>query len=154
MEVRYLLSGIVMAFTALALIVLALLYLAQRLAHLMEGMPHIPRHETILVSNALFAAVLAAMLYLIKHFKEAESAIELAEEEVKGQLARRAMATYVTTAVALLSALLLAILADHIYQLQLLEEPVFHYALVVYVGFVIAFYIVYDGLRKRDGEAP
>jgi uncharacterized protein YacL len=152
MEVRFLLSGTVLAITALVLCILALLYLV----HLTEGVLRIPRHETVLVSTALFAAVLAAMFYHKKHFEGVWSAIEdrLVEEEVKGQLARRAMATYVATAVALLTALLLAILADHAYQLRLLEEPVFHYTLVAYVGFVIAFYIAYDGLREREGQAP
>jgi hypothetical protein len=78
----------------------------------------------------------------------------LVEEEAKGQLARRAMAIYVATAVALLTALLLAILADHAYQLRLLEEPVFHYTLVAYVGYGIALFIAYNGLREREGQAP
>jgi uncharacterized protein YacL len=155
MEGRFLLAGVVLAITALVLSVLALLYwvqLREDLVQLTEGVLPGPRHETMWVSTALFAAVLAAMLYLLNHFKKVESAIkELAEEEAKDQLARRAMATYVATAVALLIALLFAILADHIYQLQLLEYPVFHYTLVVYIGFVIAHYIVYDGLRKREG---
>jgi hypothetical protein len=64
------------------------------------------------------------------------------------------MTIYVATMMALLIALLLALLADHAYQLRLLEEPVFHYTLVAYVGYGIALFIAYDGLRKRDGEAP
>jgi len=152
MEVRFLLSGTVLVITALVLCILALFYLV----HLTEGVPRIPRHETVLVSTALFAAVIAAIFYHKKHFEGVWSAIEgrLVEEEAKGQLARRAMAIYVATAVALLTALLLAILADQAYQLRLLEEPVFHYTLVAYVGFVIAFYVAYDGLRERNGEAP
>jgi uncharacterized membrane protein len=152
MEVRFLLSGIVLAITALVQCILALLYLV----HLTEGVVRIPRHETVWVSTALFAAVLAATFYHKKHFERVWSAIEdrLVEEEARGQLARRAMAIYVATAVALLITLLLTMLADHAYQLQLLEYPVFHYALVAYVGFAIAFYIAYDGLRERNGEAP
>jgi hypothetical protein len=151
MEVRYLLSGIVLAITALVLGVLVLLYLA----HLMEGVPRAPRHETMWVSTALFAATLTAMLILKKHFEKVESTIEkVVEEGARGQLARRAMTIYVATMMALLIALLLALLADHAYQLRLLEEPVFHYALVAYVGTGVAFFIAYDSLQKKDGEVP
>jgi hypothetical protein len=64
------------------------------------------------------------------------------------------MTIYVATMMALLIALLLALLADHAYQLQLLEYPVFHYALVAYVGYGVALFIAYDGLREREGQAP
>ncbi len=151
MEVRYLLSGIVLAITALVLGVLVLLYLT----HLMEGVTRTLRHETMWVSTAFLAAVLATSFYLEKYFERVKTAIEkVIEEEARGQLARRAMTIYVATMLALLIALLLALLADHAYQLRLLEEPVFQYALVAYVGFAIAFYIAYDGLREREGEAP
>jgi uncharacterized protein YacL len=150
-EVRYLLSGIVLAITALVLGVLVLLYLA----HLMQGVPRTTRHETMWVSTALFAATLTALFILKKRFEKVESTIEkVVEEEARGQLARRAMTIYVATMMALLIALLLALLADHAYQLRLLEEPVFHYTLVAYVGFGVALFIAYDGLRERNGEAP
>lgn len=150
MEVRLLLSGAILATTAIILGILVLLHLI----HLTEGAPRAPRHETIWISTALLVAVLVAMYFLRNHFDEARSAINSLADELRGQLARRAMATYVVTVVALSAVIIFAIFADYAYRLQLLEYPVFHYALVAFVGFSIALFIVYDGLREREVEAP
>jgi hypothetical protein len=147
METRLLLSGNVLTATAMVLAILILLYPT-------EGVPRIPRHETIWISTALLVAVLAAMHFLRSHFDRTSSIINSLAEEPRDQLARRAMTTYVVTVAVLSAAMFFAVIADYAFRLQLLEYPVFHYALVTFVGFSTALFIVYDGLREGDGEAP
>jgi divalent metal cation (Fe/Co/Zn/Cd) transporter len=147
MEIRFLLSGIVLVATAAVLGILVLLYI-------MEGAPRIPRQETIWISTALFVAVLSAMFFLRSYYDRTRSIINSLAEGLRAQLARRAMATYIVTVAALSAAVFFAVIADYAFRLQLLEYPVFHYTLVALVGFSIALFIVYDGLREGDGETP